>query len=1231
MKRTLESLLQERIVVLDGAMGTMIQTYKLEEADFRGERFASHGHELKGDNDLLSLTRPDVVRAIHDAYLEAGADVIETNTFSGTAIAQADYGLESVVYDLNLAAARIAREAADAWTKKTPERPRFVAGAIGPTNRTLSISPRVNDPSFRAVTFDQVRVAYSEQARALLDGGVDVLLVETIFDTLNAKAALVAIEELFAERGARVPLLISVTITDKSGRTLSGQTVEAFWTSVRHARPLAVGINCALGATEMRPFLSELATAANVYVSCYPNAGLPNAFGEYDELPAQTAKLVAEFAQDNLVNLVGGCCGTTPAHIAAIAKSVSNVKPRTFSSEKYQLSQFSGLETLTIRPDSNFLMIGERTNVTGSARFAELVKKGDFNTAVEVALEQVRNGANVLDVNMDEGMLDGVEAMTTFLNILATEPEVARLPIMIDSSKWSVIEAGLKCVQGKSIVNSISLKEGEDDFLRKAELCKRYGAGVVVMAFDERGQADNTPRRVEICSRAYRLLVEKLGFDPLDIIFDPNILAVATGLEEHADYAKSYIEATRLIKEQCPGVKISGGVSNLSFSFRGNNVVREAMNSAFLFHAIKAGMDMGIVNAGQLIVYEQIEPELKERVEDVLFNRRPDATERLVELAEQVKGKGKKKEIDLEWRRGSVEERIAHALVKGIVDFIEADVDEALKRYPRPLAIIEGPMMDGMKVVGDLFGAGKMFLPQVVKSARVMKRGVAHLLPHMEREKAAMGQTASSHGKVILATVKGDVHDIGKNIVGVVLGCNNYQVIDLGVMVSCDKILETARTEKVDVIGLSGLITPSLDEMVHVAKEMERTGFSVPLLIGGATTSRQHTAVKVAPQYTHPTVHVLDASRAVGVVAALLDPKQKEKLQRENAVEQERLRAEHSKKRSKPLLALAEARARRDKIEWRPEDLARPAFLGRRYLDEVALADLVQYIDWQFFFTAWELRGKFPAILEHPEYGESARALYQDARRLLEEIVRKKLLHAKGVYGFWPAASDGDDVVLFADETREIELVRFPMLRQQQQKDADKPYASLADWVAPRGSGLSDYVGAFAITAGVGADDLARRFERQLDDYDAIIVKALADRLAEASAEYLHERVRREWGYGRAEHLTNRDLIEEHYRGIRPAIGYPACPDHSEKAKLFSLLDAGRQGMTLTEHFAMLPAASVSGLYFAHPRARYFNLGRIDRDQVEDYARRKGVPVEEIERWLGPNLVYEPGADSDAA
>jgi 5-methyltetrahydrofolate--homocysteine methyltransferase len=1228
----LRQILDQRIAIIDGAMGTMIQTYKLGEADFRGERFRDHGKDLKGNNDLLCLTRPDVVRAIHEQYLAAGADIIETNTFSSTSIAQADYALESICYELNVAAARVACEARDTFNRKTPDRPRFVAGAIGPTNRTLSISPKVNDPSFRAVRFDEVKAAYAEQTRGLLDGGVDVLLVETIFDTLNSKAALVAIEEVFAERGARVPLLISVTITDKSGRTLSGQTLEAFFISIAHAKPLTVGINCALGATEMRPFLAELAKMANTYVSCYPNAGLPNAFGEYDEAPERTAQLVREFADANLVNLVGGCCGTTPAHIQAIARAVADAKPRSFSADPPKYTLYSGLEPLAIRPDSNFIMIGERTNVTGSARFAELVKKGDFNAAVEVALEQVRNGANILDVNMDEGMLDGEAAMTTFLNILATEPEVARIPFMIDSSKWSVIEAGLQCVQGKCVVNSISLKEGESDFLHKAEICKRFGVGVVVMAFDERGQADTTPRRVEICQRAYKLLTDKVGFDPLDIIFDPNILAIATGMEEHAEYAKSFIEATRMIKEACPGVKISGGVSNLSFSFRGNNVVREAMNSAFLYHAIKAGMDMGIVNAGQLIVYEQIEPELLRRVEDVLFNRRPDATERLIELAEQVKGKGKKKEVDLEWRKSTVEERLSYALVKGIVDYIEADVDEALTKYPRALAIIEGPMMDGMKVVGDLFGAGKMFLPQVVKSARVMKRGVAHLLPHMEKEKEASGTASRSQGKVLLATVKGDVHDIGKNIVGVVLGCNNYQVIDLGVMVPAEKIFETAKAEKVDIIGLSGLITPSLDEMVHVAKEMDRLGFEVPLLIGGATTSKQHTAVKVAPQYGRPTVHVLDASRAVGVVAALLDGRQRAELDRQNRAEQERLREQHAKKREKPLLPYLEAQANRPRFTWTKSNLPAPAFQGRRELAEVEIRELVQYIDWQFFFTAWELRGKFPEILDHPEYGESARGLYKDARRLLDEISHKRLLSARGVYGFWPANSDGDDILVYSDETRGRELLRFNMLRQQQAKDEPgKPHLSLADYIAPVSTGLPDYVGAFAVTAGVGADELAHRFERQLDDYDAIIVKALADRLAEAFAEYLHERVRREWGYGRSEHLSNRDLIGEKYRGIRPAFGYPACPDHTEKAKLFRLLDAQQLGIRLTEHYAMLPAASVSGIYLAHPEARYFNLGRIDRDQIEAYARRKGMSVAEVERWLQPNLAYEPSAQSNAA
>ncbi|MGZ3439495.1 MAG: methionine synthase, partial [Polyangia bacterium] len=1007
------------------------------------------------------------------------------------------------------------------------------------------------------------------------------------------------------------------------------QTIDAWWVSVQHARPFAVGINCALGAAEMRPYLAELAEMASCWVSCYPNAGLPNAFGEYDETPQMTAGLLREFATSGLVNLVGGCCGTTPAHIAAIAAAVDGVPPRAQPAAPSPYTQLSGLEVLTIRPETNFIMIGERTNVTGSKKFADLIKANDYTAATAVAVEQVRGGANLVDVNFDEGMLDGAAAMTTFLNILATEPDVARVPIMVDSSKWSVIEAGLKCVQGKGVVNSISLKEGEKDFLDKARLIQRYGAGVVVMAFDETGQADTVARKVAICQRAYKLLTEEVGFNPLDIIFDPNILAIGTGLEEHADYAKNFIEATGIIKATCPGAKISGGVSNLSFSFRGNNIVREAMNSAFLYHAIRAGMDMGIVNAGQIVVYEQIEPELLVRVEDVLFNRRPDATERLVEFADTVKSSGKKKEADVAWRGTPVEERISYALVKGIVDFIEADVEEARLKLPKPLDVIEGPMMDGMKIVGDLFGAGKMFLPQVVKSARVMKRGVAHLLPFMEAEKLRSGDTRAQ-GKVLLATVKGDVHDIGKNIVGVVLGCNNYEVIDLGVMVPCEKILETAVREKVDVVGLSGLITPSLDEMVHVAKEMERIGLTIPLLIGGATTSRQHTAVKIAPSFSRPTVHVLDASRAVSTVSSLLDDKQNADFDRKNREEQASLRELHGGRRVRQVLTYAEAQADRPKIEWRAEDIAVPSFVGRRTL-EIPLAQLVEYIDWTFFFTAWELKGRFPQILEHPQYGEAARDLYKSATTLLKRIVDEKLLTARASYGFWPANGDGNDVVLWSDATRARELTRFNMLRQQQAKTDGGAHLSLSDFVAPTSSGLVDYVGAFAVTAGIGADELARGYERQLDDYSAIICKALADRLAEAAAEMLHQRVRREWGYGAAESLTASDLIDEKYRGIRPAFGYPACPDHSEKRKLFTLLDAGAVGMALTESCAMTPAASVSGVYFAHPQARYFNVGKIGRDQVVAYAARKGVTVAEVERWLGPNLGYEAAAESDAA
>ncbi len=1220
----LERAARSRLLFLDGAMGTMIQRHRLTEADFRGERFRDHPRDLRGDNDVLVLTQPAVIRTIHEQYLEAGADLVETNTFNSTAVSQADYGLEALAYELNVAAARLAREACDAWTARTPEKPRFVAGAIGPTNRTLSISPDVNNPAFRSIQFDELRDAYRDQVRGLIDGGAHLLLVETIFDTLNAKAALVACEDVFEERSVRLPVMISVTVTDQSGRTLSGQTVEAFWISIKHARPFSVGINCALGARQMRPFLADLAAIASTLVSCYPNAGLPNAFGEYDEDPATTAATLREFADAGLLNIVGGCCGTTPDHVRAIAESLRGAPVRQVPAP-LALTQFSGLEPLTIREDSNFQMIGERTNVTGSAKFARLVKAGDYGRAVEVALEQVRGGANILDVNMDEGMLDSEAAMTTFLNYIATEPEVARLPIMIDSSRWSVLEAGLRCVQGKGIVNSISLKEGEEDFLRKARTIRRHGAGVVVMAFDERGQAETTARKVEICERAYRLLTETAGFDPTDLIFDPNILAIATGIEEHNEFAKSFIEATTLIKQKCPGVKVSGGVSNLSFSFRGNDVVREAIHSAFLYHAIRAGMDMGIVNAGQLVVYEDIPKDLLEHVEDIIFNRRPDATERLVELAERVRGSGTRRELDLSWREAPVEDRLAHALVHGVVDFIESDAEEARQKYARPLDVIEGPLMNGMKIVGDLFGAGKMFLPQVVKSARAMKRAVAYLEPFMEAEKQAAA-TRAPKGRVVMATVKGDVHDIGKNIVGVVLGCNSYDVIDLGVMVPQDRILQAAADSNADLIGLSGLITPSLDEMVSVAREMQRRRLTIPLLIGGATTSRQHTAVKIAPEYDAPVVHVLDASRAVDVVSTLLNPRGREELHRTNRSEQQRLRDQHAQRSRKPLLPLEAARANRVGIDWAAEDLPVPSFLGLRRLERVPLETLVPYIDWTFFFHAWELKGRVPAIFDHPQYGAAARELYENAQTLLATLVRGGRLTASGVYGFWPANADGDDIVLFEDETRARERLRFNMLRQQEPIADGKPNRCLADFIAPIASGRADYLGAFAVTAGLGATDLVAAFEREHDDYQAIMVKALADRLAEAFAEYLHAEARREWGYGRDERLAIDELVAEKFRGIRPAFGYPACPDHTEKAKLFDLLDAPSVGIDLTDSFAMTPAASVSGLYLSHPRAAYFMVGRIGADQVADYARRKGTSVEEVERWLAPNLAYEPEA-----
>ena len=1204
VRARLEELLAQRILILDGAWGVLLQGRGLTEEEFRGERFRDHPRDVKGDPDLLNLTQPEIVSSVHLAYLEAGADITTTNTFTATSIGQADYGLQDAVYDMNVAGARLAREAASRYED------RFVAGSVGPLNVTLSLSPKVDDPSYRKVTFDQVHDAYAEQIRGLRDGGVDLLLIETIFDTLNGKAAIAAAMDVAPE----LPRWISVTIVDRSGRTLSGQTIEAFWTSIEHAQPFTVGVNCSLGAAEMRPYLEDLAGVAPVYTSCYPNAGLPNAFGGYDERPETTSKYLREFAESGLANILGGCCGTTPDHIRMIATTVEGLPPRTVPDGREHLTTFSGLEPFTIRPDSVFVMIGERTNITGSARFRRLIEAGDYQSAVEVALEQVRGGANLIDVNMDADLLDSERAMTTFLNLVATEPEIAKVPIMIDSSKWSVIEAGLKCVQGKGVVNSISLKEGEEDFLEKARRIGRYGAGVVVMAFDEQGQADTLERKVEICERAFKLLTEQAGFDPADCIFDPNILPVATGIEEHNEFAKAFIEAIPEIKRRCPEARVSGGVSNLSFSFRGNDLVREAIHSAFLYHAIQAGLDMAIVNAGQLAVYEDIPADLLEHVEDIIFNRRPDATERMVTFADTVKGEGTKRELDLSWREGTVEERLKHALVHGIDEFIEEDTEEARKQHQRPLDVIEGPLMDGMKVVGDLFGAGKMFLPQVVKSARAMKRAVAYLEPFMEEEKERSG-VPRTQGKIVLATVKGDVHDIGKNIVGVVLGCNNYEVIDLGVMAPAEAVLDTAVQEGCDIVGLSGLITPSLTEMVNVAKEMERRGLTLPLLIGGATTSRQHTAVRIAPEYSQPTLHVLDASRVVNVVSDLLAPERREALDHDNRVEQDRLRALYAEKEQQPLLPYRVAVERRTPIVWRKEDLAAPSFTGTRVV-EPGLDYLRPYIDWTFFFTAWELKGRYPAILDHPQHGAAARELFENANELLDRIVADGSLASRGVYGFWPATAEGDDIVL-------ANGVRFPLLRQQADHGDSRPNRSLADYVAPADPDLVDHIGAFAVTAGLGADELAKRFEADHDDYQAIMVKALADRLAEAFAEYLHECARREW-YETGPRMSGEELLHEEYRGIRPAFGYPACPDHSEKGTLFDLLGAREHGIDLTESFAMTPAASVSGIYLGHPAARYFNVGRIGRDQVEDYARRKGVDRVEAERWLRPNLAYDP-------
>ncbi|MCE2509942.1 MAG: methionine synthase [Alphaproteobacteria bacterium] len=1225
--RELTGLLDRRILLLDGAMGTMIQGHGLDEAAYRGARFGNSKKDLKGDNDLLSLTQPDIIRGIHAAYLDAGADIVETNTFNATAISQADYGLEAIVYELNRESARLAREAAAAATQKTPEKPRFVAGVLGPTNRTASISPDVNDPSFRNVTFDELVAAYEEATRGLIEGGADLLLIETVFDTLNAKAAIYAVLKTFEAQKRRLPVMISGTITDASGRTLTGQTPEAFWNSVAHAAPLTVGFNCALGATELRPHIQEIARVAGTYVSAHPNAGLPNAFGGYDATPEEMAGQLREFAESGLVNLVGGCCGTTPDHIAAICEAVRDVAPRPLPAIEKRC-RLSGLEPLTLGPVTGFVNIGERTNVAGSARFARLIREAEFETALDVARDQVANGAQAIDVNMDDPMLDAVTAMPTFLNLVASEPDISRVPVMVDSSKWAVIEAGLKCIQGKGIVNSISLKEGEAAFLEQACAIRRYGAAVIVMAFDEKGQADSRARMVEICTRSYRLLTEKAGFPPEDIIFDANVFPVATGIEEHRNFSRDYIDAIGDIKATLPHALTSGGISNVSFSFRGNDAVREAMHAVFLYHAVKAGLDMGIVNAGQLAVYEEIEPELRARIEDVILNRREDATERLLEIAESVSGGAKEKTEDLTWRNASVEERLSHALVKGITDYIIEDTEEARLLKDRPIEVIEGPLMDGMGVVGDLFGSGRMFLPQVVKSARVMKQAVAHLIPFIEAEGGENGEK-SRKGRVLLATVKGDVHDIGKNIVGVVLQCNNFEVIDLGVMVPYATILKTAKEKNVDLIGLSGLITPSLEEMVTNAKEMEREGFDLPLLIGGATTSKAHTAVKIAPNYHGPTVHVLDASRAVGVVSNLVSDTRKNDFVTSLRTEYEEVRTRHATKGKRgPGLPLAEARARKAPVDWAGTEIVKPAFLGLQSFDDYPLAELVDRIDWTPFFQAWELAGNYPAILDDEKVGEAARQLFEDAEAMLKRVVDEKWLTAKGVFGFFPAnAVHDDDVELYTDESRKETLATFRFLRQQVKKTDARADLCLADFVAPKESGIADYLGGFAVTAGHGIEARLDQFEKAHDDFSAILLKALADRLAEAFAERLHERVRREfWGYAPDENLDNAALIKEAYRGIRPAPGYPACPDHSEKTILFNVLEATqRAGIRLTEGFAMLPGAAVSGFYFAHPQAQYFGVGRIGRDQVEDYAKRKGVTVEQAESWLAPNLAYDRG------
>jgi len=1221
--QALQQALKERILILDGGMGTMIQSYKLEEEDYRGARFADWPQDVKGNNDLLLLSRPDIIQAIEKAYLDAGADILETNTFNATQVSQADYGMESLVYELNVEGARLAREVADAKTAETPDRPRFVAGVLGPTSRTCSISPDVNNPGYRNVTFDLLVENYVEATRGLIEGGADLILIETIFDTLNAKAAIFAVQQVFEDQGVELPIMISGTITDASGRTLSGQTTEAFWNSVRHAKPISVGLNCALGAKDLRPYLEELSSKAETFVSAHPNAGLPNAFGEYDETPAEMAAVVEEFAASGFLNIIGGCCGTTPAHIQAIAEAVSKYPPRVIP-DIPKACRLSGLEPFTIDRSSLFVNVGERTNITGSAKFARLIREENYTEALEVALQQVEAGAQVIDINMDEGMLDSKAAMVTFLNLIAGEPDISRVPIMIDSSKWEVIEAGLKCIQGKGIVNSISMKEGVEQFKQQAHLCKRYGAAVVVMAFDEAGQADTAARKREICQRSYDILVNEVGFPPEDIIFDPNIFAIATGIEEHNNYAVDFIEACAFIRDNLPYALTSGGVSNVSFSFRGNNPVREAIHSVFLFHAIKAGLTMGIVNAGQLEIYDEIPKELRDAVEDVVLNRSANGTEGLLELADKYKGDGSVKEAETEeWRSLPVDKRLEHALVKGITAFIVEDTEECRQQCKRPIEVIEGPLMSGMNVVGDLFGAGKMFLPQVVKSARVMKQAVAHLIPFIEAEK---GDKPEAKGKILMATVKGDVHDIGKNIVGVVLGCNGYDVVDMGVMVPAEKILQTAIAEKCDIIGLSGLITPSLDEMVHVAKEMQRQGFSLPLMIGGATTSKAHTAVKIDPQYNNDAVvYVTDASRAVGVATTLLSKELKpafvDKTREEYAMIRERT-ANRSARTER--LSYAQAVANKPQFDWASYTPVRPSFTGRQLLEDIDLRTLAEYVDWTPFFIAWDLAGKYPRILEDEVVGEAATALFSDAQAMLNKLIDEKLIRARAVFGFWPANQvQDDDLEVYGDGGEKLATLHH--LRQQIIKPDAKPNLSLADFVAPKDSGITDYVGGFICTAGIGAEELAKAYQDKGDDYNSIMVKALADRLAEACAEWLHEQVRKQyWGYAKDEQLSNEELIREQYKGIRPAPGYPACPDHTEKGTLFQLLDAdGASQVTLTEHYAMLPTAAVSGWYFAHPEAQYFAVGKIDKDQVESYSQRKGENIAVSERWLMPNLGYD--------